>query len=211
MQRHQTALGRARRARSSCVPGTVYLGYNSAEYISPRAGIPAGSPAALEGLRTGSVRISTAATGSDRHPFVGEDVSAVITDGYLVEQTGDASVEEFIAHYQQAFADSGLMAVATVDHAMGAASIGEQLRPTRVTFVGSPKAGTPLLQASQTIGIDLPVRYLAWQDAAGAVHVAHPDIRALAQRHALTGVDENLAMIEKATAMFTGTAAGATG
>lgn len=39
--------------------------------------------------------------------------------------------------------DSGLMTVTTVDHAMGAASIGEQLRPTQVTFGGNPKAGTP--------------------------------------------------------------------
>lgn len=103
------------------------------------------------------------------------------------------------------------MPVATVEHALGTASIGAQLRPTQVTFVGNPAVGTPLLQASQTIGIDLPVRYLAWEDDASTVRVAYPDIRALAQRHAVTGPDEALAMIEKATASFTATAAGAPG
>lgn len=112
---------------------------------------------------------------------------------------------------RQAFADRGLTPVATVDHATGAASIGTQLRPTQVTFVGNPAVGTPLLRASQTIGIDLPVRYLAWEDEAGTVRVAYPAIRALAQRHAITGADETLTMIDKATATFTATAAGAPG
>ncbi len=80
-----------------------------------------------------------------------------------------------------------------------------------MTFVGNPAVGTPLLQASQTIGIDLPVRYLAWEDDAGAVRVDYPDIRTPAQRHVVTGVDEALTMIEKATAWFTATGGGRPG
>lgn len=190
--------------------GTVYLAHNSAEYVAARAGIPADSPV-LGALRSGSARISAAATGSAQPLSTGADVSALTADGYLVERTSNASVQESIARYRQAFADRGLMPVATVDHAMGAASITMQLRPTQVTSVGNPAVGTPLLQASQTIGIDLPLRYLAWEDDAGTVRVAYPDIRALAQRHAVTGADEALNMIEKATASFTATAAGAPG
>ncbi|MDQ3152668.1 MAG: DUF302 domain-containing protein [Actinomycetota bacterium] len=190
--------------------GTTYLAHNSAEYVAARAGIPADSPA-LDVLRTAAARISAAASGTDRPLSAGADVSVVTGDGYLVEQTSDASVPQSIARYQQAFTDRGLMAVATVDHAKGATSIGEQLRPTQVTFVGNPMVGTTLLQASQTIGIDLPVRYLAWEDEAGTVHLAHPDIRVLAERHSVTGTDETLDMIEMATARLTGTAAGAGG
>ncbi|MGH3933851.1 MAG: DUF302 domain-containing protein [Pseudonocardiaceae bacterium] len=189
--------------------GTVYLAHNSAEYVAARAGIPA-SFRALDALRSGSARISAAATGSAQPLATGTDISAVTADGYLVERTSNASVEESIARYRQAFADRGLMPVATVDHAMGAASIRAQLPPTQITFVGNPAVGTPLLQASQTIGIDLPVRYLAWEDA-GTVRVAYPDIRALAQRHGVTGASEALTTIEKATASFTATAAGAPG
>lgn len=59
-------------------------------------------------------------------------------------------------------------------------------------------ADTTLLRAAQTFGIDLPVRYVAWEDADGVVHVAHPDIRVLAERHSATGadVDDTLAMVE---------------
>lgn len=188
--------------------GTVYLGHNSAEYIASRAGIPADSPA-LSTLRTASARIASTASGSDQPLADGDEVQAVTADGYLVEQRSDASVEESIARYQQAFAERGLTSLATVDHAEGAASIGAQLSPTTVTFTGNPKIGTTLLQANQTIGIDLPTRYLAWQDDAGTVRVGHPDIRALAQRHTVTGVGDTLTMIANATAMFTDIAAGA--
>lgn len=96
----------------------------------------------------------------------------------------------------------------TAADAAGAASIDLDLRPTSTTFVGNPMVGTKLLQASQTFGIDLPVRYAAWEDADGVVHVAHPDIRMLAERHRATGVDDTLDMVETATGMFTDTAAG---
>lgn len=190
--------------------GTVYLAHNSAEYLAARTGIPLDSPA-LDMLRAGSARISATAAGNDRPLSTGSDVCDVRADGYLVERTSDAGVAESIARYEQAFLDRGLTPVATVDHARNAESIGAELAPTRTTFVGDPMAGTPLLQADQTIGIDLPTRYLAWEDGNGTVHVAHPDIRELAQRHAVTGVDDVLAMIETATAMFTATAAGSTG
>lgn len=185
--------------------GTVYLGYNSAEYIGGRAGVAADS-AALAGLRMGSAMISATATGNDEPVATGE--GEVSGDGYLVEQVSDVSVAEAITRYEEAFAARDLLPVATVDHAAGAVSIGEALRPTSVTFVGNPQVGTTLLQANQTMGIDLPVRYLAWEDEAGVVHVGHPDIRVLAQRHDLSGVDDALGMVETATGMFTGTAAG---
>ncbi len=71
-----------------------------------------------------------------------------------------------------------------------------------------PTVGTTLLQTAQTFGIDLPVRYVAWEDAEGVVHVAHPDIRVLATRHGATGVDDTLDMVETATGAFSDAAAG---
>ena len=59
------------------------------------------------------------------------------------------------------------------------------LRPTEVLIFGNPKAGTPLMQANQTIGLDLPLKILAWQDAVGKVWLTYNDPRWLAQRHDL--------------------------
>jgi len=175
---------------------TVYLAHNTAEYVAARTGLPADSPA-LALLRTASLGIATQATGAAGPVATGAATGG--PDGYLVERTADTSVTEAIARYERAFADRGLAPVATVDHATGAAAIGVSLRPTQVILVGNPRVGTPLLQAAQTIGIDLPVRFAAWEDATGAVHVAHPDIRAFAQRHGVTGADDAIGMIEAAT------------
>jgi len=61
----------------------------------------------------------------------------------------------------------GLKVFARIDHAAGAHSIGQALRPTELLIFGHPKGGTPLLQCSQTFGIDLPMHVLAWEDATG--------------------------------------------
>lgn len=185
--------------------GAVYLGYNRADYVATRAGVHSES-AAPQMLETASSQVASTASGTES-PVSDGAFSAGVED-YLVEQDSDASVEESIARYEQAFEERDLLAVATVDHAQGAASIDEQLRPTQVTFAGNPQVGTTLLQASQTMGIDLPVRYLAYEDADRTVRVGHPDVRALAERHGVAGVDEVLDTVQAATTLFTGIAAG---
>ncbi len=61
----------------------------------------------------------------------------------------------------------GLNIFARIDHAAGALSIGQDLRPTQLLVFGHPKGGTPVLQCVQTMGLDLPLRVLAWEDAMG--------------------------------------------
>jgi uncharacterized protein (DUF302 family) len=60
---------------------------------------------------------------------------------------------------------TGLTVFAHVDHAAGAAATGLPLRPTDLLIFGNAKGGTPLMQSAQTIGIDLPLKILVWQDA----------------------------------------------
>jgi uncharacterized protein (DUF302 family) len=62
----------------------------------------------------------------------------------------------------------GLTVFAHVDHAAGAAEVGLPLRATDLLIFGNAKGGTPLMQLDQTIGIDLPLKVLVWQDQAGA-------------------------------------------
>jgi uncharacterized protein (DUF302 family) len=79
----------------------------------------------------------------------------------------------------------GMVVFARIDHAAAAAQAGLSLRPTEVLIFGNAKAGTPLMQAEQTIGIDLPLRALVWQDANGKVWLSYNEPSWLAQRHGL--------------------------
>lgn len=79
----------------------------------------------------------------------------------------------------------GLVVFARIDHAAGAAKVGKSLRPTEVLIFGNPQGGTPFMECAQTVGIDLPLKALVWQDAAGQVWLGYNDPAYLAQRHAV--------------------------
>ena len=79
---------------------------------------------------------------------------------------------------------------AHIDHAAAAEKVGLSLRPTQVLIFGNPQAGTPLMQSQQTIGLDLPLRVLVWEDAAGKVWLTYRRPGILAQRHQVTGHDD---------------------
>jgi uncharacterized protein (DUF302 family) len=84
----------------------------------------------------------------------------------------------------------GMTVFARIDHAAGAAATGLSLRPTEVLIFGNAKGGTPLMQAVQTIGIDLPLKALVWQDASGKTWLSYNDPDWLAKRHDLGGETE---------------------
>jgi uncharacterized protein (DUF302 family) len=79
----------------------------------------------------------------------------------------------------------GMSVFAHVDHAAGAAAAGMALRPTDLLVFGAARSGTPLMQAAQTMGIDLPLKALVWQDEAGATWLFYNDPAVLAGRHGL--------------------------
>jgi uncharacterized protein (DUF302 family) len=72
---------------------------------------------------------------------------------------------------------------ARIDHAAGAIKIGQPLRPTELLIFGNPQGGTPFMACEQTVGIDLPLKALVWQDAQGQVWLGYNDPGFLAQRH----------------------------
>jgi uncharacterized protein (DUF302 family) len=79
----------------------------------------------------------------------------------------------------------GMTVFARIDHAAGAAAVGLTLRPTELLIFGNAKGGTPLMQSNQTIGIDLPLKVLVWEDASGATWLSYNDPSWLAKRHGL--------------------------
>jgi uncharacterized protein (DUF302 family) len=86
---------------------------------------------------------------------------------------------------EAAIKGKGMTVFARVDHAAGAAEVGLALRPTELLIFGQAKGGTPLMQAVQTIAIDLPLKVLVWQDAAGDTWLSYNDPGWLAKRHGL--------------------------
>jgi len=86
--------------------------------------------------------------------------------------------------------------------------VGLELRPTELLIFGNAKGGTPLMQAKQTIGIDLPLKALVWQDASGSTWLSYNDPRWLAERHGLGREVE--AMVSAMTAALDAVARAAT-
>ena len=108
--------------------------------------------------------------------------------------------EDTLDRVVPAVTKGGMTIMARIDHASAAAQVGLGLRPTEVLIFGNPKAGTPLMQAAQTIGIDLPLKILVWQDENANTWLAYNDLHWLAARHGITGAEKTLDAIESGLA-----------
>jgi uncharacterized protein (DUF302 family) len=102
----------------------------------------------------------------------------------------------------------GMTVFAHIDHAEGAEGAGLSLRPTEVLIFGNAKAGTPLMQSAPTIGIDLPLKALIWQDASGDTWLSYNEPSWLANRHVLAS--ETAAVIDNMSAALSAVAKAAT-
>ncbi len=101
----------------------------------------------------------------------------------LIQTRSPRSVPETLQRLRTILESKGLAIFATIDHSGEAAKIGMQMRPTQLLIFGSPKAGTPLMLASPTLAIDLPLKALVWEDAQGEVWITHNSPEYLQQRH----------------------------
>ena len=97
--------------------------------------------------------------------------------------------EETMKRLETEIKAHGMSVFARINHAALAAAAGLKLRPTEVILFGNPRGGTPLMQANQTIGIDLPLKALIWEDAAGKTWLSYNEPAWLAERHGLQGVN----------------------
>ena len=104
--------------------------------------------------------------------------------------------------------EKGMTVFSRIDHAAGAASIGEALRPTVLIIFGNPKVGTALMKCGQTAGIDLPLKVLVWEDENGRVKLTYNDPRFIADRH---GISDCGQVLDKMTGALKGFAEKATG
>ncbi len=86
----------------------------------------------------------------------------------------------------------GMNVFARIDHAAGAANVGLALAPTELIIFGNPRGGTPLMQSVQTVGIDLPLKALVWQDAANKTWLSYNEPSWIAQRHGVAGAESTI-------------------
>lgn len=129
-----------------------------------------------EGLDlTGLARDIAEAYKADLGPGLGSDA--------VVVQESKYSVDETLARLEAELAAKKVPVFAKFDHDGNARQAGLQLRPTRVLVFGNPAVGTKLMQSSQAIGLDLPLRVSIWQDERGRVWVAYPSLDALAAEY----------------------------
>lgn len=101
----------------------------------------------------------------------------------LIEMKSPYPAAETMNRFEENAKKRGLSIFARIDHAAGAAKVGKTLRPTEVLIFGNPAGGTPFLECAQTVGIDLPLKALVWEDAQGQVWLGYNDTAFLAQRH----------------------------
>jgi uncharacterized protein (DUF302 family) len=103
----------------------------------------------------------------------------------LITVASAHSVADSLDRLEARLRTLGITSFARIDHAAGAAAAGLELRPTQLLVFGNARAGTPLMQADQRAGLDLPLKVLAWQDSAGRVWLTYNDPRWIAERHGL--------------------------
>ena len=103
----------------------------------------------------------------------------------------------------------GMTVFARIDHAAGAAEVGLTLRATELIIFGNARGGTPLIQAAQTTGIDLPLKALVWEDASGTTWLSYNEPIWIAQRHSVANAEQVVSKMAATLSAISRTAANA--
>jgi uncharacterized protein (DUF302 family) len=96
----------------------------------------------------------------------------------LVVKRSVSSYSDTVASLLVSIERRGLTVFARIDHAAAAREVGLELADEEVVLFGSPRAGTPLMASDRQIGIELPLRILAWRDGSDVL-LAYSDPRDL--------------------------------
>jgi uncharacterized protein (DUF302 family) len=110
-------------------------------------------------------------------------------DNGMIHLSSPRSVADTLARLETIVQGKGIAILARIDHSGDAAKAGLEMLPTKLLIFGNAKAGTPLMTASPSVAIDLPLKALVWEDADGKVWVSYNSPAYLQQRH---GIPDNL-------------------
>lgn len=129
-------------------------------------------------------------------------VSTATADNGLISVKSSHDVKVTADRLETILNQKGMKVFIRINHSAGAQKLGKELRPTELIIFGNPKVGTPLMQCSQSVGIDLPQKALIWQDDKGQVWLSYNDPNYLAQRHELSACAGVTKKVEKALGNF---------
>jgi uncharacterized protein (DUF302 family) len=110
-------------------------------------------------------------------------------DNGLIHMSSPHTVLETLARLETIVQAKGLTILARIDHSGDAAKAGLKMQPTKLLIFGNAKSGTPLMVASPSVAIDLPLKALVWQDNDGKVWLSYNNPDYLKGRH---GIPDNL-------------------
>jgi len=114
-------------------------------------------------------------------------------DGMITLQSAHP-VGETMDRLEAALGAAGFKIFARVDHGAGAKSVNMSLAPAELLIFGKPDIGTKLMQSQPSVGIELPLKYLVWEDADGKVMVGWNDPAWLTERH---GIADRAPVVQK--------------
>src|SRR5215831_4336281 len=121
---------------------------------------------------------------------------APATANGIVRKQSNHSVDETVERLENILQSKGVTLFSLVDHSGEAEKAGLKMPPTKLLIFGSPKAGTPLMLASPSIAIDLPLKILVWQDANGKAWLSYNSPEYLQERHHLPqDLVQNIAVV----------------
>ncbi len=128
--------------------------------------------------------------------------SSVIASEGMVNVKSVHAVNVTADRLENVLQSKGMTVFTRINHAAGAEKVGKTLRPTELVIFGNPKIGTPLMQCSQSIAIDLPQKALIWEDEKGQVWLSYNDPKYLAKRHNTQSCDEVFKKVTNALGNF---------
>jgi len=118
-------------------------------------------------------------------------------DNGIVTMPGHQSVDQTVGKLEAILEAKGVKLFAVVDHSGEAEKAGLHMPNTKLLIFGNPKAGTPLMIASPSIAIDLPLKILVWEDSGGKVWVSYNSPAYLQARHSLPAeLVQNISVVE---------------
>ncbi len=126
----------------------------------------------------------------------------------LITQASTFGAKETMDRLEADVRKKGMTVFARVDHAAGAAEVGLELRATELLIFGNARVGTPLMQQDQTIGLDLPLKMLAWQDAEGHGFLSYYDPARLLGPHGIAAENNSVGTMTTVLAALAESATG---
>ena len=119
------------------------------------------------------------------------------SDNGIITQPSNHSVDDTVEKLKEILQAKGVTLFALIDHSGEAEKVGMKMPPTKLLIFGNPKGGTPLMLAAPSSAIDLPLKILVSQDAAGKVWVSYNSPAYLKERHGLPeNLLQNIAVVE---------------